>query len=226
MDMVHIVPLGGPDRSTPLGGFGSDPTIHLDSLIKRSAGFTALGRSNRLPPRLPELFGGTLAPDRAAPRGADREAIHENINRIGVKLGEVAQRHPATPFDGQPECYVMNPVVRRYRLVRHRLPINYQLDETGFARWGELPLAPGTAQVDCVAKESPTAWRNHAAVGYRERRARGKRHLRADFDHSRLLQPELLAGPLAPHGEFQRVGEAVRDGTNVLRSGPRTRRRS
>src|SRR5216683_329625 len=85
--------------SASLRCFGRDLTIVFDGPQKRLVRFSAFVLRDFAVPGTPELFDRARTPQGALARGPDRLAAHDDVDRVGVHLGEMPQCYPAAAVD-------------------------------------------------------------------------------------------------------------------------------
>src|SRR5688572_28127681 len=92
----------------------------------------------------PALVHALQAPLDAAAGGANRLVADENENRVRVRRGEYAQRHPAAALDRNLETHLLKRTVRANLLPRDRVAVHDDLERNvarcAHARTFEIPI--------------------------------------------------------------------------------------
>src|SRR5439155_2864439 len=76
-----------------------DLAVLLDGGLEGFFSLVALVSGDAFAADAPELLDGANAPQGAHPRGPDRLAADQNVDRVGMHLREVPERHPAAAVD-------------------------------------------------------------------------------------------------------------------------------
>src|SRR5205085_8567400 len=88
--------------------FGGELAEFGGGLVEGGAGFGAFGFGDGALMGAPELVDGLNAPEGALAGGADRFVVDEDVDGVGVELGELAEGNPGAFFDFDFEIEVVD----------------------------------------------------------------------------------------------------------------------